>query len=105
MLGRRILIVYAVPTSSCTAPITLTLVLSSDEVDDSRTTLGYAVSELKKDIAEQLAKLPEDKRASTPETKLAVFVVHNKLKEKRGTIPDDVQYFAGQDVRFLGVFM
>ena len=27
------------------------------------------------------------------------LVVHNKLKEKRGSIPDDVKYFSGEDVR------
>ncbi|GJN92123.1 hypothetical protein Rhopal_005153-T1 [Rhodotorula paludigena] len=78
LIGRRILIV--------------------DEVDDSRTTLGYAVAELKKDIQAQFDKLPEDKKADFPETKLAIFVVHNKLKEKRATIPDDVAYFAGDDI-------
>ncbi|KAK4702505.1 hypothetical protein P7C70_g3717, partial [Phenoliferia sp. Uapishka_3] len=70
----------------------------TDEVDDSRTTLGYAVAELKKDIEEQLALLPEDKKASFPKTELAIFVVHNKLKEKRGSIPDDVKYFSGEDI-------
>lgn len=45
-----------------------------DEVDDSRTTLGYAVAELKKDIQAQFDKLPEDKKADFPETKLAIFV-------------------------------
>ncbi|GAA5858798.1 hypothetical protein JCM8547_004992 [Rhodosporidiobolus lusitaniae] len=78
LVGRRILIV--------------------DEVDDSRTTLGYAVDELKKDIKAQFDKLPEDKKAEFPKTELAVFVVHNKLKPKRASIPDDVQYFAGADI-------
>ena len=71
-------------------------------MDDSRTTLGYAVAELKKDIASQLEHLPEDKRASFPKTELAIFVVHNKLKEKRGSIPDDVKYFPGEDVSHFG---
>ncbi|KAI5481418.1 xanthine phosphoribosyltransferase [Pseudohyphozyma bogoriensis] len=83
LLGRRILIV--------------------DEVDDSRTTLGYAVTELQKDIEEQLAKLPEEKRASIPKTELAVFVVHNKLKEKAGVIPEGVAYFSGADIQDLWV--
>ncbi|GAA6002767.1 hypothetical protein JCM10207_007666 [Rhodosporidiobolus poonsookiae] len=78
LIGRRILIV--------------------DEVDDSRTTLGYAVEELKKDIKAQFDKLPEDKKADFPKTELAVFVVHNKLKEKLAAIPDDVKYFSGEDV-------
>ncbi|KAM0755525.1 PRTase-like protein [Meredithblackwellia eburnea MCA 4105] len=78
LLGRRILIV--------------------DEVDDSRTTLGYAVTELRKDIDAQLSKIPAEKRAELPKTELAIFVVHNKLKEKRGSIPEDVQYFSGADI-------
>ncbi|BGP12420.1 hypothetical protein JCM10213v2_000336 [Rhodosporidiobolus nylandii] len=78
LIGRRILIV--------------------DEVDDSRTTLGYAVEELKKDIQAQFDKLPEDKKSEYPKTELAIFVVHNKLKEKLATIPDDVKYFAGDDI-------
>ncbi|BGP52659.1 hypothetical protein JCM8202_004812 [Rhodotorula sphaerocarpa] len=78
LIGRRILIV--------------------DEVDDSRTTLGYAVSELKKDIQAQFDKLTDEKKAELPETKLAIFVVHNKLKEKRAEIPQDVAYFSGADI-------
>jgi len=50
------------------------LPLAQDEVDDSRTTLGYAVAELKKDIQAQFDKLPEDKKADFPPTKLAIFV-------------------------------
>ncbi|GAA5972736.1 hypothetical protein JCM11641_002998 [Rhodosporidiobolus odoratus] len=78
LVGRRILIV--------------------DEVDDSRTTLGYAVEELKKDIQAQFDKLPEDKKSSYPQTELAIFVVHNKLKSKRASIPEDVKYFSGDDI-------
>lgn len=44
-------------------------------------------------------QLPEDKRSSYPKTELAVFVVHNKLKTKLGTLPDDVKYYAGDNVR------
>ncbi|GAA5959959.1 hypothetical protein JCM8115_004473 [Rhodotorula mucilaginosa] len=78
LIGRRILIV--------------------DEVDDSRTTLGYAVAELKKDIQAQFDKLSDEKKAELPETKLGIFVVHNKLKEKRAEIPQDVSYFSGADI-------
>jgi hypothetical protein len=84
LVGRRILIVVRPPSSS-SFPISpflpqrlsstlLTLFSAQDEVDDSRTTLGYAVDELKKDIAAQFAKLPEDKKAEFPKTELAVFV-------------------------------
>eukprot|EP00978_Attheya_sp_CCMP212_P043205 scaffold277917_cov48-Attheya_sp.AAC.2 len=58
-------------------------VLIVDEVDDTRTTLQYCVEEL----------LRKCKPA-----KVGVVVVHNKLKEKRGTLPENVEYFAGQDV-------
>ncbi|GAA5862452.1 hypothetical protein JCM1840_004187 [Sporobolomyces johnsonii] len=78
LIGRRILIV--------------------DEVDDSRTTLAYAVAELKKDIDLQYNKLTPEQKAALPQTELAIFVVHNKLKDKRATLPNDVKYFAGEDI-------
>lgn len=58
-------------------------VLIVDEVDDSRTTLQYCCEEVI--------------RKSNP-SKLGVVVVHNKLKEKKGDLPEGVQYFAGDDV-------
>lgn len=58
-------------------------VLIVDEVDDSRTTLQYCVEELMKTNAP---------------AKVAVCVVHNKLKAKRGVLPDDVVYMAGEHV-------
>ena len=57
-------------------------VLIVDEVDDTRTTLQFCVEQVQK---------------SKPSS-IAVAVVHNKQKPKRGTLPDDVQYFAGQTV-------
>ena len=57
-------------------------VLIVDEVDDSRKTLQYAVEEIKK-----------HKPAA-----LAVAVVHNKLKEKKGVLSQDVLYLAGDHV-------
>ena len=66
-------------------------VLIVDEVDDTRTTLAYAVSELQKDIAAQLDRLPADQRASFAKTELAIFTVYNKLKPKKGSLPDDVK--------------
>lgn len=50
------------------------LIRAQDEVDDSRTTLGYAVAELKKDIQAQFDKLSDEKKAELPETKLGIFV-------------------------------
>lgn len=61
-------------------------VLIVDEVDDSRTTLQYCVEEIMKTNAP---------------AKVAVMVVHNKLKEKKGTLPEDVLYIAGEDVEDL----
>mgnify|MGYP001247771445 CR=1 FL=1 len=58
-------------------------VLVVDEVDDTRTTLQYCCEELIK--------------TNSPAA-VAVAVVHNKLKEKKGTLPDTVEYMAGADV-------
>lgn len=58
-------------------------VLIVDEVDDTRVTLQYAVEELKKRNAPAA---------------VGVLVVHNKLKEKKGVLPDDVTYIAGEEV-------
>ncbi|KAH9812862.1 phosphoribosyltransferase-like protein [Melampsora americana] len=78
LLGRRILIV--------------------DEVDDTRTTLSYAVAELEKDVQVQLEKLSLDERKKLPLTEFAIFVVHNKDKPKSAQIPDHVKYFAGKTI-------
>ncbi|KAG9289128.1 hypothetical protein G9A89_022437 [Geosiphon pyriformis] len=74
-------------------PIVTTLlgknILIVDEVDDTRTTLAYAVQELTKDIEELKKKFVfEHPGEEIPETKLGVFVIHNKKKEKRMEIPD-----------------
>ena len=58
-------------------------VLLVDEVDDSRTTLEYCLREL-------LKYKPEE---------VAVAVIHNKDKEKRGSFPAEVKrYFPGEQV-------
>ncbi|KAF8584020.1 PRTase-like protein [Ramaria rubella] len=69
-----------------------------DEVDDSRQTLHYAVSELQKDVERELQSLPEDERDAA-RTKFAVFVVHNKLKPKIKDLPADLPYYAGAEVQ------
>jgi hypoxanthine phosphoribosyltransferase len=61
-------------------------VLIVDEVDDSRKTLSYCVEEVKK--------------TNCPAA-IAVAVVHNKIKEKKASLPDDVKYFAGDHVSDL----
>ncbi|KAB8338827.1 hypothetical protein FH972_021771 [Carpinus fangiana] len=63
-------------------------VLIVDEVDDTRTTLEYAVRELEKDVeqARQLA----GRTGAQDRTRFSVFVLHNKDKEKRGSLPRDM---------------
>jgi len=61
-------------------------ILIVDEIDDTRLTLDYCVTEMKK-LAQQVG----------------VFVLHNKKKTKRGTIPSDVKYFACQELDDLWV--
>mmetsp|Transcript_5518 Transcript_5518/g.8003 ORF Transcript_5518/g.8003 Transcript_5518/m.8003 type:complete len:219 (+) Transcript_5518:94-750(+) len=58
-------------------------VLIIDEVDDTRTTLQYCVEELLK--------------RGRP-GRIGVCVVHNKRKEKLGVLPENVDYFAGEEV-------
>lgn len=72
-------------------------VLIIDEVDDTRTTLHYAVSELKKDVAEQAAA----KGADPNDTKFGIFVLHDKQKPKRADLPKEIMdstYFAARKV-------
>ena len=58
-------------------------VLLVDEVDDSRATLEYCLREL-------LRHAPAE---------IAVAVLHNKKKEKKGRIPPEVhRYFAGEEL-------
>lgn len=70
-------------TSGVGAKVRGARVLIVDEVDDSRKTLEYCVRELQETNAPSA---------------VAVAVVHNKLKEKKGTLPQGVAYFAGEDV-------
>jgi len=49
----------------------------------------YALAELQKDVDAELLKLPESEREKNrPE--FAIFVVHNKLKEKVGKLPASI---------------
>ncbi|KAF9954705.1 hypoxanthine-guanine phosphoribosyltransferase [Mortierella alpina] len=71
-------------------------ILIVDEVDDTRRTLAYAVRELTKDLELEAKKL-RDAGKEVPETKIGVFVLHNKLKEKREQLPEEImngRYFA-----------
>lgn len=58
-------------------------VLIVDEVDDTRATLQYAVEELI--------------RSNGPAA-VATFVVHDKLKPKKGVMPPNVQIIVGEEV-------
>ncbi len=58
-------------------------VLIMDEVDDTRTTLAFAVREVMKTNAP---------------SHIAVGVVHNKLKPKEAELPPNITYMAGEDV-------
>jgi hypoxanthine phosphoribosyltransferase len=58
-------------------------ILIVDEVDDTRTTLQYAVETVLK---------------KCNPAKVGVCVVHNKLKPKKGIFPEGVAYFAAEDV-------
>ncbi len=58
-------------------------VLIMDEVDDTRTTLAFAVREVMKTNAP---------------SHVAVAVVHNKLKPKEAELPPNITYMAGEDV-------
>ena len=74
-------------------------VLIVDEVDDTRTTLEYAVRELEKDVEKARKELghSEDKK-----TKFFIFVLHNKDKPKKGHLPEDMltegRYLAARTV-------
>ena len=61
-------------------------ILIVDEVDDTRTTLEYAVRELEKDVAEQAAR--EGRQGE--KTTFSIFVLHNKDKVKKGKLLGDM---------------
>ncbi len=69
-----------------------------DEVDDTRTTLEYAVRELQKDVETASKKLGRQ----AEKTKFSIFVLHNKEKTKKGHLPnemwDEKRYLAARTV-------
>ncbi|ODV59887.1 xanthine phosphoribosyltransferase [Ascoidea rubescens DSM 1968] len=73
-------------------------ILIVDEVDDTRTTLYYALTELKKDVRNQAIKLGR----SDEKTIFSVFVLHNKDKPKKEDLPkelmDSGRYLAARTV-------
>jgi len=73
-------------------------ILIVDEVDDTRTTLQYAVKELEKDVEAARQKLGGEGE----KTKFSIFVLHNKNKQKKGHLPEDMlnenRYLAAKTV-------
>ncbi|CAO2647832.1 Nn.00g087540.m01.CDS01 [Neocucurbitaria sp. VM-36] len=72
-------------------------VLIVDEVDDTRTTLEYAVRELEKDVEAAVTKLGRQGE----KTKFSIFVLHNKDKTKKGILPQEIlqgRYIAARTV-------
>ncbi|KAI1427813.1 PRTase-like protein [Xylaria sp. FL1777] len=73
-------------------------ILIVDEVDDTRTTLEYAVKELQKDVDEVSRKLGREGE----KTEFSIFVLHNKDKQKKGVLPadtiDNSRYIAARTV-------
>ena len=61
-------------------------ILIVDEVDDTRTTLEYAVRELEKDVSAAKEKLGRTDET----TNFFIFVLHNKDKPKKGKLPEEM---------------
>lgn len=72
-------------------------VLIVDEVDDTRTTLEYAVKELEKDV-----EIARQQQGRTEKTRFSIFVLHNKDKPKKGHLPaamvNEQRYIAARTV-------
>lgn len=79
-------------------------ILIVDEVDDTRTTLDYAVRELEKDVEAARQRLRQEgkEREDKGPAKFSIFVLHNKDKPKKGHLPGDMmeekRYLAAQTV-------
>ena len=80
-------------------------ILIVDEVDDTRTTLDYAVRELEKDVDAARQKLKEEGKQDEGPARFSIFVLHNKEKPnepKKGHLPQDMiketRYLAAQTV-------
>ncbi|MCJ1444739.1 MAG: hypoxanthine-guanine phosphoribosyltransferase [Stictis urceolatum] len=73
-------------------------ILIVDEVDDTRTTLEYAVKELEKDVEAARQRLGTVEK----KTNFSIFVLHNKDKAKKGQLPQDMidedRYLAAKTV-------
>lgn len=73
-------------------------VIIVDEVDDTRTTLHYAYTELEKDVR----KLQKELGREDEETRFSIFVLHNKEKPKKAELPaemfKDGRYVVGENL-------
>lgn len=69
-----------------------------DEVDDTRTTLHYALTELEKDVRKIQIELGRENE----QTDFSIFVLHNKNKPKKAELPkelfDSGRYIVGETV-------
>ncbi|KAI8890448.1 PRTase-like protein [Backusella circina FSU 941] len=66
-------------------------ILIVDEVDDTRQTLAFAIEELQKDIESE--EIRKGMKPGESNTKMGVYVLHNKLKEKKRDLPPDVKQY------------
>ncbi|CAI0654755.1 Xanthine phosphoribosyltransferase 1 [Colletotrichum fructicola] len=78
-------------------------ILIVDEVDDTRTTLEYAVKELEKDVEAARQRMG----GKGEKTQFGIFVLHNKDKKKKGVLPEDMmasgQYFVARTVKDIWI--
>ncbi|KAF6788429.1 xanthine phosphoribosyltransferase 1 [Colletotrichum musicola] len=78
-------------------------VLIVDEVDDTRTTLEYAVRELESDVEAARQRMG----GQGEKTQFGIFVLHNKDKQKKGTLPDSIinedRYFVARTVKDIWI--
>ncbi|KAE9970416.1 hypothetical protein BLS_004918 [Venturia inaequalis] len=63
-------------------------ILVVDEVDDTRTTLDYAIRELQKDV--ETAAREQGRTDELANTQFSIFVLHNKDKPKKGQLPSEM---------------
>ncbi|KAF2687301.1 xanthine phosphoribosyltransferas-like protein [Lentithecium fluviatile CBS 122367] len=73
-------------------------VLIVDEVDDTRTTLEYAVRELEKDVIEAQKRTGREGEKTT----FSIFVLHNKDKRKKGMLPEEIIHGRYDAARTVG---
>ena len=73
-------------------------ILIVDEVDDTRTTLEYAVRELEKDVIEAQKKSGREGEKTT----FSIFVLHNKDKQKKGKLPEEIVQGRYEAARTVG---